>query len=303
MKLKINLPNKFKYQVNKDFRKLYLVNAPMFEAFLPLNNAFIEIFPKGINKSKVNFETFYIESSFDKAKIKIYLISPKDLTDEKTKALVYYHGGGFMYKGAFNHYILCEEYALRAHMKVFYVDYRLAPANKYPICLLDSIDAYDYIMANKEKYNLNDEIFVGGDSAGGNLAIGVTQSKCEINKDIPKKQMLIYPVVDKDLETVSKNIFVDTPVWNSRKNEKMWEMYLGDKEYKSLLKDTYDNIPPTYVEVCEFDPLRDEGVYYGAKVKAIINQTKETIHGYDACMKSKITQENLERRISFFNSK
>ena len=66
------------------------------------------------------------------------------------------------------------------------------------------------------------------------------------------------------------------------------------------------NFPPTYIETAEFDCLRDEALIFARKLKQSrvdvdLNNTKETMHGYDMVEDSKITLESMRRRIDFLN--
>lgn len=290
----------YRTEIHKDFRKLNYISAPFNKLLFPISNFVINLLPKCINKKKMKIDKFYVNSKDKTHNIKVYCIYPKDLKESK-KALIYFHGGGFVYKAAFMQYKLCEIYSQELNMKVFIVDYRLAPKHLYPIPIEDCIDAYRYIVNNKNILEIGDEIMVGGDSAGGNLAIEVVHQICKNYNDHikPKKMMLIYPVIDRDLKTNSKLLFDKTPVWNSKKNKKMWEYYTKGKNYMSKINEDVDNLPKIYIETCEFDPLRDEGLEYGNKNNAIINCTKGTVHGYDICLKSEITKQNIMKRINF----
>ncbi|MBU3156558.1 alpha/beta hydrolase fold domain-containing protein [Clostridium estertheticum] len=75
-------------------------------------------------------------------------------------------------------------------------------------------------------------------------------------------------------------------------------------EYASPMQaKSFKNFPRVYVEVTEFDPLRDEGKNYADALKengieVEFLQTKRTIHGYDMNAASDITKGNLEKRVS-----
>ena len=64
------------------------------------------------------------------------------------------------------------------------------------------------------------------------------------------------------------------------------------------------NLPPTYIETAEFDPLRDEAHVYAQALRAldnkpVMNETFGTIHGYDGNVKSEITKASMVKRIDF----
>lgn len=65
---------------------------------------------------------------------------------------------------------------------------------------------------------------------------------------------------------------------------------------------SFTNLPNAYVEVAEFDCLRDEGINYtealqNSDVPVELNITKGTVHGYDMVETSQIVLENKARRI------
>ncbi len=89
---------------------------------------------------------------------------------------------------------------------------------------------------------------------------------------MPLFQMLIYPpVLDARQETDSMRKFIDTPpIWNAKLNRKMWKLYLSNKKdiYASPNEATsFDGLPQAYIEVNEFDCLRDEAIEYAQKLQ------------------------------------
>ncbi len=97
-------------------------------------------------------------------------------------------------------------------------------------------------------------------------------------------------------------------MWNSILTEKMWKLYLKDgvrshKEYASPMEAaSFENLPDAYVEVSEFDCLRDEGIAYAealqkSGVNIELNKTTGTVHGFEIAEKSEIVRESVDRRI------
>ncbi len=144
------------------------------------------------------------------------------------------------------------------------------------------------------------KIAIVGDSAGGFLAI-----KTAIASVVrPSKLMIIYPVVDCSMRTVSMAKFSDTPVWNSELNRKMWEYYLQGAIEKSLLdltENELQNLPATYIETAEFDCLRDEGNEFAKRLQNVgvaitHTQVEGTMHGFDMVQRSEITVRQVAER-------
>lgn len=261
---------------------------------------------------KVTKESF---NSFDGQPIDIQIIEPHDL-EHKAPCMIYYHGGAFVAPALDFHRRLTKEYAVGARCKVIYVDYRLAFENPFPIGLEDAYSCLEWVIENAHALDIDiDRIAVAGDSSGGALAAAVAQmARDRIHKKLCF-QLLCYPVTDYMQRTKSMAEFMDTPIWNAKLNHSMWEVYLrkGIRSIRNTDEDmlayaspmaakVFEDLPPAYIELTEFDPVRDEGRAYAELlmkhgIPVILNQTKGTIHGYDAVKNSSITEENVQKRI------
>jgi acetyl esterase len=193
---------------------------------------------------------------------------------EPQPALVFYHGGGWVI-GSLNSYDpLCRVLAKKANCTVISIDYRLAPEHKFPAAYDDSVAAYRWIAANTAKLNIDPaRIAVGGDSAGGNLSACVTQA-ARGDQVKPCFQMLIYPGTDmrmghrSHVENAEGYILTrDLITW-------FVNLYLRDEKDKTdvraspLLCTDFTGLPPAFVLLAAYDPLRDEGREYAEKLNA-----------------------------------
>lgn len=229
--------------------------------------------------------------------------------------LLYYHGGGFAltYGGA--HLKMCQRYASEAGCTVIFVDYRLMPQHPFPGGADDCYLALEWALANAQRLGIDpSRIAVGGDSAGGALAASVSQMCFDRGAAKLCAQMLIYPVTDRDCKTPSATEFTDTPIFNSVANRRMWEAYLCNHiaddrlDYASPIhRENFTGLPPAYVETAQFDPLHDEGMAYaerlnGAGIAVELNDTKGTVHGYDAATKSALGEDAIARRVAYLKT-
>lgn len=94
--------------------------------------------------------------------------------------------------------IFTRAWANETKLPIFSVDYRLAPQHPFPQAVYDCLRVYQFIVKHIHKYfKINPKnIFIAGDSAGGNLACGLTAlilKKCLFP---PKGVYLVYPNVD-----------------------------------------------------------------------------------------------------------
>ena len=302
------------YNINKDFEKWKNFNPP-------LNNKFVLGFFKTVmgwlgakvKSDETCFVTKYKIPYGKNKKMKAVLYSPK-VIEENAPCLLYIHGGGFVLPAAPHHYNNAKKYALGATCKVLFVDYPLAPKNKFPAGVNACFDAYKWLLKNAETLSINpNKIIVGGDSAGGNFSSIICMKAHDEKIKMPLAQLLIYPSINSGLQTTSMKTFTDTPLCNSKDCEKYQNFYFeNDKDkfnkYVSPLNmEDYSIFPNTYIETAEFDCLRDEAKIFArtlknANVNVDVNNTKETMHGYDMVEDSKITLESMRRRIEFLKN-
>ena len=297
-----------KYNIHRDFKKCENINFPLNPMLLPLMNTFLKISDNIGKPSEGVVTTKKKIPGYQNGGIEITIFQPKNI-DKNAPCLIYLHGGAFVLKAAPYHKILLGEYALKTPCKVIAVDYRLAPKYAFPIGAEDCYAAFDWVCKNTEALGIDkNRIAIGGDSAGGALAAAVSLMARDRKAPCICFQMLVYPVTDAREITETMKNYTDTPVWNSKQNEKMWKLYLKDgvhshREYASPMEATsFENLPNSYVEVSEFDCLRDEGINFaGALQKSGSNvelyKTVGTVHGFDMVKKSEIVHQSVERRI------
>lgn len=274
-----------KYNISDEFKIHSKLNAPFDKKFFPMAEYVLSYNSHELESDEdVEIKTEIIVVDSEEAKLYVYI--PKKY--ETDKVLLFIHGGGFAYKGYYKHYRMCRRAAIDGGCKVVYIDYRLMPKYMYPVAPKDCFCAYKWIIDNSKELGIDvEKIIVGGDSAGGCLSCDVTFMAHEEGIILPRLLLLLYPVLDKRMNTKSMHDFFDAPVWNRESTEKMWEYYLGDQEYISPgERENLEWFPNTYIETAEFDCLRDEGILFAKKLESYnvdvtLNETKGTIHGFD----------------------
>lgn len=120
----------------------------------------------------------------------ICLLAPAKPSGRKRPLLLYLHGGGWCFGSINSCARFCAAVARAADCCVAALNYRLAPAHPFPAPLDDSHEALAFLSRHAEAWGCDPErIAVGGDSAGGNLALATALSVHGVHKVIP-----IYPV-------------------------------------------------------------------------------------------------------------
>lgn len=297
-----------KYQIAEELIPITKLPTPLNPAIMPMLNRMMGLMFRCKSDEHVKVQKCRV-TSFDGETISSYVIEPKDCGNEKLPCLVFFHGGGFMLRASGAHYQIAKEYAARTPCKVIYPDYRLAPTFPFPTPLEDCYASYRWAIEHAEELCIDTErIVIGGDSAGGNLAAAVTLAARDRGLILPKLAMLIYPVTDRRMETQSMQDFTDTPVWNAELSKVMWKTYLGEKnpehmEYASPVEAaSFAAFPESYIEVSEFDCLRDEGIALHERLLAEgipshLHRIDGACHGFETAINSSITRNAMERRV------
>lgn len=206
--------------------------------------------------------------------------------------LVYFHGGGWVICDLDTHDDLCRSLTNGAGCVVVSVDYRLAPEYKFPAAPLDCYAATKWAAEHAAQLNGDPtRIALGGDSAGGNLTAVVTQMVRDQGGPPLVFQLLIYPVTDIGIDTISKK--ENAEGYFLTLEDMFWfrDHYLNNKEewknpmVSPLLASDLSGLPPALVITAEYDPLRDEGEIYGRKLKeagvpVTVTRYDGMIHGF-----------------------
>lgn len=298
-----------KYNIHADFKKYEKIQLPLSPWVLPLLNGVISAgfnmvkLPQGVKSTK------HTIPGYQGGLIEINIYEPINI-QKNAPCLVYLHGGGFVLKASPYLKTLVCTYALNTPCKVVYVDYRLAPKHPFPVGVEDCYAAFEWVHKHADELGIDKmRIAIGGDSAGGNLAAAVNLMALDRSTPLACFQMLIYPVTDARQQTESIKKYIDTPLWNSRQTEKMWKLYLKDglpenRKYASPMEAaSLENMPASYIEVAEFDCLRDEGINFAealqkSGVQVELNKTTGTIHGFEIAEKSELVHQIIEKRIT-----
>lgn len=109
------------------------------------------------------------------------------------RTVLYLHGGGYIFGSPRTHRALTHRLALSAGANVFAPSYRLAPEHKCPAAIDDALAAYDWLVAGGAEPS---KIVIGGDSAGGGLALATLLALKERGGPVPAGAVLFSPWTD-----------------------------------------------------------------------------------------------------------
>ena len=196
--------------------------------------------------------------------------------DAAPAAILAVHGGGFVIGSIDTDHARNVRLARSTGAVVVAVGYRLAPETPFPGALEDCYTGLEWVAAHAAELGVDpDRIAINGHSAGGGLCAALALLARDRGGPRIRFQFLGVPEVDDRLETRSARDFVDTPVWDRQRAAISWDNYLGPgrrgaadvSPYAAPARATdLTGLPPAYVSVMEFDPLRDEGIAYALKL-------------------------------------
>ena len=207
-------------------------------------------------------------------------------------ALVFFHGGGWVLNNLDSYEQAMRSLANKGQFVVIAVNYQKAPELPFPVPFDDCYATLLWVAQNAEKLGINPEqIGVGGDSAGANLAAGVAIKARDTGDINLAFQLLIYPCNDVEMKYDSAyNNGVGYGL-STQAMEWFWEQYLSKKSdaknpyaVPASAKD-FRGVAPAIITTAEFDPLLDDGYNYAdllrkAGVPTVYREYEGVIHGY-----------------------
>ncbi|WP_420880829.1 alpha/beta hydrolase [Rhodococcus sp. (in: high G+C Gram-positive bacteria)] len=208
-----------------------------------------------------------------------------------TGALVWFHGGGYVFGEIAASERACVEIADVVGCVVVSVEYRLAPEHPYPAGLDDCFAALTWVADHGDELGVDPErLAIGGVSAGAGLAAGLALRARDESGPRLVYQLLDNPMLDDRMETVSIREFTDTPLWTHGQAILGWDFYLGGRStetppYAAAARATdLSGLPPAWISANELDPLRDEAIEYAlrlmrAGVPVELHHRPGTFHG------------------------
>ncbi|KAI9273146.1 Alpha/Beta hydrolase protein [Helicostylum pulchrum] len=251
-----------------------------------------------IPRPKVVIEKMKIPCYTDGHLIPVDVYRPASAyADEILPVLVYFPGGAFTLPPQGAHPYLATKLAGETHCAVFFVNYSLSPEVKFPVATEECYSVIKYV-SNPEHAKASRidpiRVAVGGDSAGGNLAIITTLLAKQRNLENKiKYQVLYYPATDASLSSESYKQFADGYFLTKAGVEYHIKKYLSSDEDKNnkfafpvnATVEDLIGLPAGLLVTAEADVLRDEGEDYARKlleanVPVSSFRVLGTVHGF-----------------------
>ena len=184
------------------------------------------------------------------------------------KAILYFHGGGYIAGSPATHTPMLAWLAQRAGLRAALPAYRLVPETAFPAQFDDGLNAWEALIA--KGYRPGD-IILGGDSAGGGLALALLGALCA-RATPPGAAFALSPWTDLNLSSQS---LVDNrasdPLFPAARIGELRDLILqggaADDPRISPLFGEFDGCPPVFLQVSTSEILRDDSTRMAARLR------------------------------------
>lgn len=173
-------------------------------------------------------------------------------TSDRSRALLFFHGGGYCSGSIVSHRRMATEAGRAAGARTLAVAFRLAPEHPFPAAYDDALKAWRFL---REQGFSARQIAVGGDSAGGGLTLALLMRLRDLKEALPACAWLVSPWTDLTLsgETLITKDGVD-PLLHKAYLEELAQAYVPagvnrrDPRVSPLFGDLRD-LPPLMIQV------------------------------------------------------
>jgi acetyl esterase len=206
--------------------------------------------------------------------VRVRIYAPIAEPDGST--FVYLHGGGWTIFSLDTHDRLMREYAARAGVMVLGIDYALSPEAKFPIAHEQCVDVMLWLADHGREVGIDPHrLGMGGDSAGGNLAIGAALALRDQGRaDLIKALVLNYASFGGDF-TVEYHARYGGPGYMLSSDEvgRFLSNYLDRPEDRwdhrlRIIDADLVGLPPTFMAIPECDLLSCQSLEMAPRLRA-----------------------------------
>lgn len=202
-------------------------------------------------------------------------------------AILFAHGGGFVWGSIATHDGICRRLALASGMAVVSVGYRLAPEARFPAAMHDLCAVAGALPERAAAWGIapSRPLFCG-DSAGGHVVLTAALA-LRGTAHAPGALALVYPALDPACTSASHRRLAEGPLLTSAAMRWFWDACLGGAappEARPLEADL-TGLPPTLIVTAGHDPLHDEGAALASRlaahgVRVDLHDAPRAVHGF-----------------------
>jgi len=190
---------------------------------------------------------------------------------DASRVLMFFHGGGYCSGSIVSHRRMVTEAGRAAKVRTLAIAYRLAPEHPFPAAYDDALTAWHFL---RNEGIPAGQIAVGGESAGGGLAMALISRLRDAPEELPACAWLVSPWTDLTMSgsTLTTKDAVD-PIIHKQYLNQLAEAYLPagidrkDPRVSPLYADLKD-FPPILIQVGSAETLLDDAVRFAGAAGA-----------------------------------
>ena len=189
---------------------------------------------------------------------------------QENRVILYLHGGGYLFGSARTHRVMLAHMARASKARVLALDYRLAPEIPFPAPVEDSVSAYRWLLDQGISAK---KMVIGGDSAGGGLAIAALVALRSVGEPMPAAGVCISAWTDMESTGQSHTTNAESdPSVSKERLLKIAKVYLDGKEptapLASPIHADLTGLPPLLLQVGSIEVLLDDSTLLKSRAKA-----------------------------------
>ena len=178
-----------------------------------------------------------------------------------TPLVLYVHGGGFVFGSADGYRNFTGHVALAGQCEVLSLDYRRAPEHVFPAALDDCVAAYTALV---DEGRAAATIVIGGDSAGGGVALSTALRLRDEGLPLPAGVLLFSPWTDLEVSGASMKTATGDLLASAEGMAPLAQLYAESADlrhpYLSPLHGDFSGLTPIYLVVSADEALYDDSV-------------------------------------------
>jgi len=189
---------------------------------------------------------------------------------QENRVILYLHGGGYLFGSARTHRVMLAHMARASKARVLALDYRLAPEIPFPAPVEDSVSAYRWLLDQGISAK---KMVIGGDSAGGGLAIAALVALRSVGEPMPAAGVCISAWTDMESTGQSHTTNAESdPSVSKERLLKIAKVYLAGKDptapLASPIHADLTGLPPLLLQVGSIEVLLDDSTLLKSRAKA-----------------------------------
>lgn len=180
--------------------------------------------------------------------------------------LLYLHGGGWVVGNLDTHDRVMRLLAKFSGAVVVGIDYALSPEHKFPVAINETLSVIQWLETSGRNHGLDPtRLALGGDSAGANMAVAVTQLHHQQDRQAIRFLLLYYGAygltdswswqqygnADYEFTREDKAFYLDSYLANPGDH--------ADSRF-NVLSGNIACLPQAFIAAAEYDPLHDDSV-------------------------------------------